>query len=112
MGRTIVRRVTPCRAVRRDERPAGRSTVFTSNADRQNLTMRMHMRRLTRLANACSKTFENFRAAEMKPPLNVALIALAALAILLTVGYIWRRNTSPDFESHSELIGGPHPTSK
>jgi len=92
--------------------PPDEARISTSYADRQNLTMRMHMRRLTRLANVFSKTFENFRAAEMKPPLNVALIALAALAILLTVGYIWRRNTSPDFESHSELIGGPHPTSK
>ena len=74
--------------------------------------MRMHMRRLIRLTNAFGKKFENFRAAEMKPPLNVALIALAALAILLTVGYIWLRNTSPDYESHSEMMVGPHPTSK
>lgn len=39
------------------------SRISTSHVEKQNHTLRMHCRRLTRLTNAFSRKFENFQAA-------------------------------------------------
>lgn len=102
--------------------------VSTSYAERQNLTMRMHMRRFTRLTNAFSKKIENHTAAvalhtmfynfvrvhqtlKMSPAMAAGVTdRLWDVSDIVQVLEAWEalRVTEPSFEIEDNRIGGGH----
>lgn len=90
----------------------------TCHVERQNLTMRMHMRRMTRLTNAFSKKAENLAAAVA---LHVAFVNFVrvhqtlrvtpAMAAELT-DHVWSMEELLDAAERARDEGAPPPTSQ
>ena len=76
--------------------------ISTSHVERQNLTMRMSMRRFTRLTNAFSKKFENLQAAVA---LHFAHYNLVRLHKTLRVTPAMAANVTDRVWSLEELVG-------
>jgi IS1 family transposase len=124
------KRYSPAKCIGAQKRPIigdpDKKHISTSYAERQNLTMRMHMRRFTRLTNAFSKKVENHVAAvalhtmfynfvrvhqtlKVTPAMAAGVTdKLWEISDLVQVLEDWeaQRETEPTFEPEENRIGG------
>jgi IS1 family transposase len=99
-------RYSPPRVVSAERRPISgnpdEAHISTSYVERQNLTMRMNIRRLTRLTNAFSKKLENLQAAIA---LHFAYYNFARVHQTLRVTPAMEAGISDHIWSFEELVG-------
>lgn len=77
------------------------NSITTSHVESQNLTLRMHCRRLTRLTNAFSRKFENFAAAIA---LNLAYYNLVRRHISIRMTPAMAIGVEKDFWTVADLV--------